>query len=202
MPTKYPISPNGVFWSLQGEGHLRGAQMAFLRLAGCSVGCPQCDTDYSVSRRVETRELVREIEAVVPAGTRDRWVWITGGEPSDFELGPLVRNLRRAGFLVAVASSGVKPISDPVDWLSISPHSAHLAQRFGHELKLVEGLNGLDLASIAGAVGSADFFFRYVQPISIDGEEDPASLRRCLKFLEAHPDWGLSRQDHPVWGLP
>ncbi len=30
----YAIAPDGIFWSIQGEGHLQGFQMAFLRLAG------------------------------------------------------------------------------------------------------------------------------------------------------------------------
>jgi organic radical activating enzyme len=50
--TTYGIAPDGIFWSLQGEAHLRGFQMAFVRLAGCSVGCPQCDTDYSLHERL------------------------------------------------------------------------------------------------------------------------------------------------------
>ena len=73
---KYPIAPNGIFWSLQGEGHLRGFQMCFVRLAGCSVGCPQCDTDYSVFERLTVREILDRILDVVPAGFRDQWVWI------------------------------------------------------------------------------------------------------------------------------
>lgn len=30
---KYPIAPNGIFWTLQGEGALLGVPMRFVRLA-------------------------------------------------------------------------------------------------------------------------------------------------------------------------
>ncbi len=48
---RYPLAPDPIFWTLQGEGHLRGFQMAFIRLGGCSVGCVQCDTYYKVDSR-------------------------------------------------------------------------------------------------------------------------------------------------------
>lgn len=37
----YLLAPEGVFWTLQGEGALQGTPMAFVRLAGCSVKCKQ-----------------------------------------------------------------------------------------------------------------------------------------------------------------
>lgn len=221
--TRYPIAPGGIFWSLQGEGHLRGFQMGFVRLAGCSVGCPQCDTDYGVDRRMTPDEIVSECFRAFPA-TRDAWVWITGGEPTDHELRPLTEALGRAGFRIALATSGVRPHIPPVDWLSVSPHSleaGRFRQRYGSELKLVDGLHGLALDEwVAVWGGAASFMYRYVQPMSVgrtwttpgvlhhiaSGQptppgmvEDPASLDRCLAFLRAHPDWALSRQDHHLW---
>jgi 7-carboxy-7-deazaguanine synthase len=82
----YPLAPDGVFWTLQGEGALQGEPMAFVRLAGCSVGCAQCDTDYRVSRRLTCEEIVEEVRAVVPPAFVWPWVWITGGEPTDHDL--------------------------------------------------------------------------------------------------------------------
>ena len=35
------------FHSLQGEGHHSGRSAFFIRLAGCNVGCPWCDTKHS-----------------------------------------------------------------------------------------------------------------------------------------------------------
>jgi organic radical activating enzyme len=198
---KYAIAPHGIFWSLQGEAHLRGFQMAFLRLAGCSVGCPGCDTDYTVNRRMTVDQIVVELAAVTPP-SRDRWVWITGGEPADRDLVPLIRGLRSAGHAVAVATSGKHRIIPPVDWLSVSYHGCYpLLQKYGSEIKLVDGLNGMNFDDFLAEYpdDQTDFAYRYVQPLWRDGAECPDSVRRCVAWLRDHPNWSMSRQDHKLW---
>lgn len=203
---KYPLASPAIFWTIQGEGHLRGFQMVFVRLAGCSVGCAQCDTDYRVSHRADAMDIALAAGAVAKA-SRDRWVWITGGEPTDHDLRALLAALKVHGFSTAVATSGCNRLVPPVDWLSVSPHSADPAefqQRYGSELKLTEGLNGMDLDAWhkEWPDDRTDFLYRYVQPLWKDGQEDPVSLARCLAFLECHPSWALSRQDHKHWKVP
>lgn len=203
MSIMYPLARNPIFWTLQGEGHLRGFQMAFVRLAGCSVGCVECDTDYGVEERVDLVTLARRVMDITPKGTRDSWAWITGGEPTDHDLRPLIRALRGHGYSTALATSGVRRFIPPVDWLSVSPHGNHLQQRYGSEIKIVDGLGGLDLESWheANPDDSNDFMYRYVQPITIGGVESKSSLERCLAFLKTRPNWSLSRQDHRHWSV-
>lgn len=206
----YKLAPNGIFYSLQGEAHLRGFPMVFVRLAGCSIGCPGCDTNYSVNTSHTPEEISRAVSETFHSEDRDQWVWITGGEPADVDLRPLVSSLKDHGFSVAVATSGAKRVIPPVDWLSVSPHSIlakDFQQRYGNEIKLVDGLNGLSIEDWVSAWnGKIDFMYRYVQPISIqtNGEfhEDSASLERCIKFISRNPRWALSRQDHHHWRLP
>lgn len=208
----YPLAREGVFWTLQGEGAQQGEPMVFVRLAGCSVGCPGCDTDYSVFRRVTTEELVAEIQAAAPPAFIRPWVWLTGGEPTDHDLGPLIDLLHTVGYRVALATSGVRqvPIEWQVEWLSVSPHFANAVQRFGHELKVVPELNDLTW----GAVEAIDrvchsFPWRYIQPIEYrtvngpekDGAASHESLKRCINFVQTHPGWRLTIQAHKVWGL-
>lgn len=210
MTTRYPLSPNPIFWTIQGEGHLRGFQMTFVRLAGCSVGCAQCDTDYRVDSRATAEEVVARVDSVRPTGDRDRWVWITGGEPTDHDLRPLLSALKGCGYSTALATSGVKRVIPPVDWLSVSPHRIEpekFQQRYGNEIKLVEGLNGLDLDAWHASFpdDNTDFMYRYVQPLWVGdantGHESPDSLKRCMDFLRRNPRWSLSRQDHKAWGV-
>lgn len=200
---RYPLAPNPIFWTIQGEGHLRGQQMCFVRLAGCSVGCAQCDTDYRVDSRAEVADIVARV-AATSRKTRDKWVWITGGEPSDHELRPLIDGLHAERFTVAVATSGKRRVIPPVDWLSVSPHEIGFSQRVGHEVKITDGLNGVSLDEwrAANPDDSMDFMNRYVQPLWKDGREDPESLARCMTFLDKNPEWQLSRQDHKTWGVP
>lgn len=203
MPTAYPLAPNPIFWTLQGEGHLRGFQMAFIRLAGCSVGCVECDTDYGVAERVDLSEIVRRILFVTPDGTRDRWAWITGGEPTDHDLRPLLKALRSEHYSTALATSGSRRFVPPVDWMSVSPHGNHLKQRYGSEIKLVDGLGGMDPEgwNAANPDDGNDFMYRYVQPLTISGVESKSSLDRCMAFLKTRPNWSLSRQDHRHWNV-
>jgi len=202
----YPVMKDGVFWSVQGEGHLRGFQMTFLRLAGCSVNCDECDTDYSVENSVKMSpgQLADWADRVTPRESRDRWAWITGGEPLGYDLRPLYRELRKKGFSIAVATSGKHRAIAPVDWISVSYHGQEqFLQKYGSEIKLIVGMNGLDPFRFLEMFpdSETDFFYRYVQPLSVDGVEDYKSLEVCKRFIGENPNWSLSRQDHVYWGM-
>lgn len=200
----YPLATNSIFWTIQGEGHLRGFQMCFVRLAGCSVGCLHCDTDYRKQETATADEIAARADEVTPKNARDRWVWITGGEPTDHNLVALIGALRRRRFSIAVASSGHRRMIPPVDWLSISPHDpAKWVQTYGNEVKIVPGLNGFSIGDFRSSHpdDQTDFMYRYVQPLSIGKQEDPASLRTCLEFVKSNPNWALSRQDHHYWDV-
>ena len=202
LAKRYPLTSNPVFWTIQGEGHMRGQQMCFVRLAGCSVGCPGCDTDYRKQEMATPEEIAARADSVTPAAARDRWVWITGGEPTDHDLAALIAALRDQRFSIALASSGHRAVSYAVDWLSISPHDpAKWVQTSGSEMKIVPGLNGFGIEDFRAAHpdDQTHFKYRYVQPLSVGKSEDPASLRTCLEFAKANPNWSLSRQDHHYW---
>jgi organic radical activating enzyme len=201
MGAKYGVAPNGIFYSLQGEGHLRGFHHTFIRLAGCSVGCPGCDTDYKLAQRMDAEDIAYAAYHATPP-MRDATAWITGGEPADYDLAPLITALKNRRFTVCVATSGQKRVIPPVDWLSVSPHKPDFLQRYGNEGKFVIGLNGLEHQDVARWADRTDFMYRYVQPAWINGQEDPEALAQCKFFLDGHPDWALSRQDHKYWSCP
>jgi 7-carboxy-7-deazaguanine synthase len=191
----YAIARDGVFWTIQGEGAMVGEPMAFVRFAGCSVGCPQCDTDYRVSSRVTLAELMTRIHAVVPAGFQRPWVWLTGGEPTDQHLEPVMAACLAEGLRVAVATSGVRRVPALTAWISVSPHSPSIAQTWGHELKIIPTLNGM-------ALGADDptwaFAHRFIQPPA----GDIAATAACVAFVQTHPGWRLSVQSHKILGIP
>ncbi len=76
-------------------------------------------------------------------------------------------------------------------------------QTSGDEVKIVPDLNGFAIEDFRAAHpdDKTDFRYRYVQPLSIEKREDPTSLRTCLEFVQANPNWSLSRQDHHYWGV-
>ena len=195
------LAASGVFRSLQGEGALRGKQMVFVRLAGCGMGCAECDTNWQPHEDVGVKHILSRVEKRMPAGIRDPWVWITGGEPTEQDLRPLISGLRAQGYLVALATNGERLAKVRTDFLSVSPHTLTVRQRWGDEVKLVEGLAGLGLEEAAPGLEPLDFAHKWVQPLWLDGHEHRPSLENCRAFLKDNPDWGLSRQDHKHWGV-
>jgi 7-carboxy-7-deazaguanine synthase len=121
---------NDLYATIQGEGKMVGTPMILLRLHGCSVGCSFCDTketwatdDAALPWRRATlgevrgsNELWVELhqDSLVRAVIEERdgnapgveWVLLTGGEPAEQPIRPLVRALHRAGFRVALETSG------------------------------------------------------------------------------------------------
>lgn len=200
----YPLAPNGIFLTVQGEGALIGVPMIFVRLAGCSVGCPECDTDYSVFDKRTAKEIAWQCE-VVKGTTCAEWVWLTGGEPTDHELTDLIEALHKAGFKAALATAGQnyvpgKQCKVHVDWLSVSPHNLDKWTLYtGDELKFVAGLNGLKLSDALDATYKKPIYFghKYVAPC--DGK--PETLQECLAFVNNNRGWKLACQAHKQWGV-
>lgn len=179
-----------------------GVSQVFIRLAGCPVNCPGCDTNYTVADRVECREIVRR---VVDVAGGSRWVWITGGEPVIHDTAELVDSLRKYGFRVAMATSGIRAVdcgfgfgkSGGVDFLSVSPHViSGWVQRSGDQLNVVPGLNGLRIQDVA-AEDLRKFSHKWVTPLYGSSE----SVRECLDWVRDNPEWRMGIQAHKTWGV-
>lgn len=94
----YPI--NEIFTSIQGEGPDVGRPANFIRLAGCNLDCSFCDTDHKSIETLHSAEIVSRLDPNV------HFVVITGGEPFLHDLGPLVKALNAATYLVTIESNG------------------------------------------------------------------------------------------------
>lgn len=131
---------NDVYSSIQGEGCLAGTPMVILRLHGCGVGCPWCDTketweidpDYRKSTIFEAsgqNAYYSEQNAVdIALYIFDHfpgieWVLLTGGEPADRPLTELVSRLHGIGKKVAIETSGTAlgHVAAGIDWVCVSP---------------------------------------------------------------------------------
>lgn len=196
----YPIAPGGIFSTIQGEGILLGLPMIFVRFAGCSVGCPQCDTDYNINERIDLEPLIDRISQLYYGGVK--WVWLTGGEPTDRDITPIINGCRDLGLRVALATAGTKKVQmgsafGGVDFISVSPHKLDESwvQRRGDQLNIVPGLNDLKLSDLE-EVDVSGFVHRFVTPCY------GTSVRECLDWVRSHKGWKLGIQSHKVWGVP
>lgn len=103
------LDVHSVFATLQGEGPFCGTPAVFVRLAGCNLMCPGCDTDYTSKRQsFDVPQLVWQVQ--MTRTTRDPGlVVITGGEPFRQQLVDFVDALLDVGFYVQIETNGTLP---------------------------------------------------------------------------------------------
>ncbi|WOO42562.1 7-carboxy-7-deazaguanine synthase QueE [Rubellicoccus peritrichatus] len=112
------------FYSWQGEGCHQGRPAFFIRLFGCPVHCPWCDSagtwhpNHIPSKidRVEVEALAERAAAANP-----EFVVITGGEPAIHDLGPLTQALAQKNLTAHLETSGGFEIRGTFAWITVSP---------------------------------------------------------------------------------
>ena len=183
------------FHSIQGEGVWTGTNAFFIRLGGCDVVCPWCDTKHSWNARRHpqrlTADLIAEAKAVNPA-----IVVITGGEPLMHDLSSLSNGLRVAGLRVPLETSGAPPFSGNFDWVPFSPkrfkppHES-IYSRVSELKVIVSGQADLSWAEDQVTKIPTDAV-RLLQPEW--GTPDSYSL--IFEYVLSHPEWRISLQTH------
>lgn len=216
---------NDIYATIQGEGRQTGVPMILIRLQGCGVGCPWCDTKetWALDERfrvpsvgfalVESRswcEADATLIASVARGLADgeRWALVTGGEPADQDLAPLVAALHDAGFRVALETSGTATghLGAGFDWVTVSPKVGmpggkavlRSALEAADELKMVLAKpTDLDLLqSLLDGLGESWAGDVCVQPVA--GSDKALAL--CQSAARRH-GWRVSLQSHKYAGI-
>lgn len=112
------LQVNSIFHTIQGEGPFAGTPAVFVRLAGCNLQCPLCDTEYTKRGEFgfeEIAESVRDAIPYWPSGRRHDptpyraptdLVVITGGEPMRQPIGRLTHRLLDLGYRVQIETNG------------------------------------------------------------------------------------------------
>ena len=206
-----------IFLTLQGEGVQAGRRAVFLRFAGCNLWsglekdrataiCQFCDTYFvgidgeNGARYSDAMTLATKVAELWGNGTDHRYVVMTGGEPMLQVDAAIVAALHAHDFEVAIESNGTIAVEPSIDWICISPKArSDVIQRMGHELKLVWPQTGSDTADME----SWDFAHHLIQPMDSGSESvNAANKKAALEFVNAHPKWRLSLQNHKILGLP
>lgn len=97
---------HSIFKTIQGEGPFCGQRAMFIRLYGCNLRCPGCDTEYTLRRMAQSpQQLVERLHrASWPHGAL---IVLTGGEPFRQNVVPAIYALLSAGWRVQVETNGV-----------------------------------------------------------------------------------------------
>ncbi len=187
------LKVNDIFWSAQGEGLNSGLSAIFIRLAGCSLRCPYCDTRgaWRGGREMAAPEIaavVDDLRSVTPGAG----LVLTGGEPLEQDLEELVKLLQRRRCFVAVETNGLHVQDLPFDWWTVSPkdvagyrvHPRLWARAAEIKLLVTAALN-LDVLMAIRKKTRA--------PIILQPEHGrPEKYRHAFKFFQASQQRGIT----------
>ena len=193
---------NEIFYSLQGEGSWTGTPMVFVRLSGCNLQCPFCDTDHAEFTAMSASTIV---EVALEAGSGCRRICLTGGEPSLQADEELISAFHAAGFMVHMETNGTREVPAGVDWVTLSPKNqvpglkgaGTVVLKKADEVKLVFA-PGVDPAAWASFPAT----WHFLQPCDVaDPVRNREILRLTVEYIQLHPSWRLSIQTHKFLGI-
>lgn len=133
------LAVNSIFYTIQGEGPFAGSPSVFVRLAGCNLQCPMCDTEYTNRNLMFVGNIVHEVASKMFAG---RLVVITGGEPFRQNIRDLVIALLGRGFLVQIETNGTLyqelPFEHPNLTIVCSPKTGAINKKLAPAIKALK----------------------------------------------------------------
>ena len=194
---------NEIFHSLQGEGYHSGTPAVFVRLSGCNLRCPFCDTQHAGGTEMSEPEIVAAVKSLCPV-LRSPLVVVTGGEPALQLTASLVEALHAVGDRVAVETNGTLPLPGNVDWVTLSPKSLWLGEEAAPVLTRADELKVLfDGGHDPAAYDHIDAAHRFLQPMDTgDPARNAALMHQAADYCLGHPQWRLSLQIHKILNIP
>lgn len=182
---------NEIFYSLQGEGFHTGTPAVFVRLSGCNLACPFCDTDFASFTEMTLQELVDTVSDYLDEDGPFMIV-LTGGEPALQVDEELLTALHTVGHVrIHIETNGTKPLPKGIDWITCSPkEGSKVVLTEVNEIKVV--YTGQSPEPWREAIRAEHYF---LQPCSC------ANTEETVNYILAHPWWRLSLQTHKYVGI-
>lgn len=220
------ISVNEVFETIQGEATFTGMPSLFVRLQGCAVGCPWCDTKHTwhanPGQQVHLDQLFakqgddptfavmgpHQLVSIASRRFASRHVVITGGEPCEQEhLHELIDCFLNVGRSVQLETSGTAPIVvPPATWVTLSPKLSMPggkdllfdALQLADEIKMPVGkvADVERLGDLLMARRSQKRIAVWLQPLS----QSPKATQLCIDAAREN-GWRVSFQVHKYLNL-
>jgi 7-carboxy-7-deazaguanine synthase len=217
---------NEVFESIQGEGAHTGVPSIFVRLQGCPVGCPWCDTKHTWTINTELSRSAEQVMA--EKGESEHWfstdvtdllalfaqheyqakhIVVTGGEPCMYDLRPLSAVLIDSGYSIQIETSGTYEIQVHDDaWVTVSPkvnmpggRTVLASAMFrANEIKHAVAMQKHidELDQVLLLLGTQTPPVIYLQPISMQKRATELAISTCISR-----NWRLSLQTHKFIGI-
>jgi organic radical activating enzyme len=194
--TEYKV--NEIFYSVQAEGRNEGRPALFVRLAGCNLRCPFCDTNHEEYMKMRREQIEAEANALDPTG--EAMVVFTGGEPT------MQLNDREIFFpkrFVAIETNGTMPVPRWVDWITVSPKMkmplSDIIARGASEIKCVYGSLPDNYLITLGRGADCAGIPTYIQPMA--DAEGRFDIAPALAFAKGNPKWIVSLQWHKLFNI-
>lgn len=180
---------NEIFYSLQAEGFYAGCPAVFVRLSGCNLKCPWCDTKYHNEGTWYTKEeLEKAVYDIIPS--KEVFIVFTGGEPT---LQLKEEEELFEGFEKHIETNGTNPVPSWIDWVTVSPKSDIKIEK-ADEVKVVYE-NGRD--EYLESLEDEDYLL-FLQPLELNGK---MNIQETVDFILKHPRYRLSLQFHKMIGV-
>lgn len=161
-----------VFESIQGEGPWIGRPVLFVRLYGCNLNCPFCDTPYAKDGNCESQSDATIVKRIISSGVFN--VVFTGGEPAlqYNDIRKVINTVRGINLSVkfGIETNGTLLFDESIfDVVVVSPKRADIAKGWSDRpnvcIKFLAG-NERDLAVIRKQMDAYMFAnIPYVMPI-------------------------------------
>ena len=222
MSTILPVVET--FHTLQGEGMHAGTSAFFIRLGGCSVGCPWCDTKESWPMHSHTQIPVKELaqETAIARHKGAAILVITGGEPLHHNLNELCNAIQEQTTTnitnpipIHLETSGVNQISGILNWITLSPKRHAYPQKQllkeCNEIKVIihekqDLLFAEEIASLSihekNITGNQKCTYPdphlFLQP----RWDSKQGVDLAIEHIKSNPKWRLSLQVHKWLGVP
>lgn len=214
------LDVHSIFRTIQGEGPYTGERAVFIRLAGCNLQCPMCDTEYTSGRAMmHVSEIQGYVTELLPLHQhlnanhrRLNLVVITGGEPLRQNLEILIHLLNDIGYTVQIETNGTLPppaSCPPSSKLMyvvspktprVHPQLEHYAYAYKYVLdhRSIE-IDGLPKYALAHEVGehvarppANRTMMVYLQPV--DAKDDELNAKNLAAVVESCQAFGYRLQ--------
>ena len=187
-----------IFRSIQGEGGHIGQRATFIRLAGCNLRCPWCDTKGSWNAEGEQKTILEILAKITPGDL----VVITGGEPTIHEeLVELVSALHDFGSYVMLETNGTNRVPWNVDWITVSPKPPHYTihpDLHPNELKYVVTDDFNAYKAIPEEVRRIYAGSIWLQPDGTNTQTMEDAWRKCFKLAQGDDRLRVGLQLHKL----